>query len=443
MSFTVYKSSAGSGKTFTLVKEYLKITLNQPNKFRNILAITFTNKAANEMKERIITNLKDISSATPDQNSPAIKFLLPELVKETGLSPETITLRANKVLELILHNYADFSICTIDSFVHRIIRTFAHDLNLPINFEVELDTNILIEQTIDFLISEAGKNEKLTKALIKFTETKAEDEKSWHIEKDLKDFAETLMKEDGQIYLEKLRQLNLQDFFNIIKKVNEFIKSTEQTLVKQAQNATSIIKGTNLPNTAFYRGRNGIAKYFEYIADYRFDKLSPNSFVETTINENKWHGSKTDKDDKIIIDGIKDNLIEIYNNIQDILAENYDEYNLFLMLKRKLYPMAVLSEIEKVLVKIKSENNIVHISEFNKRIADIVLNEPVPFIYERLGERYNHFLLDEFQDTSVLQWQNLLPLLDNSLAEGNFNMIVGDGKQAIYRWRSGEVEQFD
>ncbi len=115
---------------------------------------------------------------------------------------------------------------------------------------------------------------------------------------------------------------------------------------------------------------------------------------------------------------------------------------LFSLINKNIYSLAVLNEIEKLLTEYKTQNNILHISEFNKMISKIVLNEPIPFIYERLGERYNNYLIDEFQDTSVMQFQNLLPLIDNSLANGHFTMLVGDGKQAIYRWRGGEVEQF-
>ncbi|MCD4746178.1 MAG: UvrD-helicase domain-containing protein, partial [Bacteroidales bacterium] len=439
MSLYVYKSSAGSGKTFTLVKEYLKIVLSEPDKFRNILAITFTNKAANEMKERIISYLEELSINNSDSNT--IKYLLPDLIKETGLEHIIISQRAEKVLELILHNYSDFAISTIDSFVHKIIRTFARDLHIPLNFEVELDTDDLISKSTDLLISNVGNDEKLTKTLIRFIETKTDNEQSWHIENDIQQFAKSLLNEDGYIYIEKLRKLSLDDFSGINRKINEVIKKFENNLKDIAISANNLIKEKNIPHSAFYQGRSGINKYFEYIVNNRFDKLEPNSHVNKTIEEDKWYGGKADYTEKQAIDSIKTNLIECFHNIQDILAEHYEQYIVFKLLNRNIYPIAVLNEIEKVINEIKAQNNIVHISEFNKKIADIVLNEPVPFIYERLGEKYKYFLIDEFQDTSVLQWQNLLPLIDNSLAENNFNMIVGDGKQAIYRWRNGEVEQ--
>jgi len=442
MNFTVYKSSAGSGKTYTLVREYLKLVLTEPYKFRHILAITFTNKAANEMKQRIINSLKEISDFNLFPDSKAVIFMLPELEKETGLDRNSISENAGKVLELILHDYSDFAICTIDSFVHRIIRSFAFDLHLPLNFEVEVDTDDLITKIIDILISNVGTDEKLTRMLINFTQSKTDDEKSWHIENDLTEIAKILTKEDGQIHIEKLKKLNLDDFSQINRQVNTIIRRFENTMTDYAKDADNLIKSKEIPHQAFFQGRSGISKYFEYLVNKRFDKVLPNSYVIKTIEEDKWYSGKVKTSEKAAIDEIKADIRLAYEKITEYVDKHYPKYVILNEIRKNLYPVAVLNEIEKVMDDYKSENNIVLISEFNKRIADIVLNEPVPFIYERLGEKYKHFLIDEFQDTSVLQWLNLLPLIDNSLSEGNFNMVVGDGKQAIYRWRSGEVEQF-
>ncbi len=178
MSFTVYKSSAGSGKTFTLVKEYLNIVLPAPEKFRHILAITFTNKAANEMKERIILSLKEIAGMKDNPHAKAVKYIVPKLSEFSGLSPQTLAVNAEKVLNSVLHDYSDFAICTIDSFVHRVIRSFAFDLHLPLNFDVEMDTDELISKVVDILISRVGTDEDLTRTLVDFTRSKTDDEKS-------------------------------------------------------------------------------------------------------------------------------------------------------------------------------------------------------------------------------------------------------------------------
>jgi ATP-dependent helicase/nuclease subunit A len=172
------------------------------------------------------------------------------------------------------------------------------------------------------------------------------------------------------------------------------------------------------------------------------DSLGSDTFASKTVVEDKWTSGKATPDDRRKIDGIKQRLTEIYMQIRQEKDLHQKKYLFLRLLTKTIYPLAVLSEIEQTLSGFKKQNNIVHISEFNRRIAEIVLNEPVPFIYERLGEKYNHVLIDEFQDTSKLQWSNLLPLIENSLASGYFNLVVGDGKQAIYRWRNGDVDQF-
>lgn len=442
-NFTVYKSSAGSGKTFTLVKQYLHIVLLNPIKFRNILAITFTNKAANEMKERIIGSLREIADKDSFPESVSVKYMLPDLAGTTGLSTNQLSENAKKALQLILHNYNEFAVSTIDSFVHKVIRSFAFDLHIPLNFEVEINVHELIVKIVDLLISRVGTNAQLTKTLINFTKSKADDDKSWNIEQDLIDTAKLILNEDGQKHIDKLKQLDLKDFALINIQINELIIKFEKTVSGVAHKAVDLIRSKGIENSSFYQGRSGISVYFQKLSDRNFTSIHPNSYVTKTIEEDKWYAGKASHTDQAAIEKIKAELIDYYQQIQVYIQDHYPDYIIFSEIRKNIYPLAVLNEIEKLLDEYKSENDLVLISEFNKRISEVVLNEPVPFIYERIGEKYKHFLVDEFQDTSILQWQNLLPLIDNSLAEGNFNMVVGDGKQAIYRWRNGEVEQFD
>ncbi|MFL5765550.1 MAG: UvrD-helicase domain-containing protein [Bacteroidia bacterium] len=451
-NFNVYKSSAGSGKTFTLVKEYLALALNDPGDspkaYRHILAVTFTNKAAAEMKERIIRSLKELAEDDYSKLSSGANTLLGilkehrQLNAKGDLTDEIIRKRSKNVLTAILHNYSDFAIGTIDSFVHRVVRTFAFDLGIPMSFEIEMDDEKLLEQAIDLLIAKVGSDEKLTRALVEFTESKTDDEKSWHIENDLKIFAKNLLNEEGAVSLLRLKALSLDDFFAIKDVLYREIKKFETAVMEEAGKAVQVIKNSGLSNKDFYYGDKGIAAYFEKLANGRIDAIAPNTYVQAAAGEDKWYAGKITDRSKSAIDGIKNELLEHFMNLQVIRDKDHADYILFSLINKNIYSLAVLNEIEKLLNEYKSQNNILHISEFNKMIARIVLNEPVPFIYERLGERYNNYLIDEFQDTSVLQFQNLLPLIDNSLASGFFTMLVGDGKQAIYRWRGGEVEQF-
>ena len=222
MSFTVYKSSAGSGKTFTLVKEYLKLILEDPENFRHILAITFTNKAANEMRERVLGNLHELSLPAGQRRKAAADLMI-RLTAELNRPESEIAMQAGEVLRLILHDYSDFSIGTIDSFSHRIIRSFAHDFGLPINFNVELDSDELLSTAVDLLIDKVGEDASLTELLVQFLETRMEDEKDWNIERIFIDFARVLLDEEGSQNLEKLKDLTISDFKGIATSIKQRI----------------------------------------------------------------------------------------------------------------------------------------------------------------------------------------------------------------------------
>ncbi|MEI6764835.1 MAG: UvrD-helicase domain-containing protein [Bacteroidota bacterium] len=440
MNFRVYKSSAGSGKTFTLVLEYLALVIKMPQEYRSILAVTFTNKAANEMKDRILKRLKELASGSESSD---VAVILPRLIQQTGLNEAEIRKNAAEVLTFILHRYSDFAVCTIDSFTHRIIRSFAHDLHLPQNFDVEMNPEKLIAEAVDMLISKAGIEDALTKALVEFTEIKAQEEKNWNIENDLAVFAKALLDEDTQQYISRLKHMRVADFIKIKNKIAVLRKTFEKNISTQGEAGLKLVSDAGLSAEYFYRGKTGIVKYFEYLRDCRSDKLEPNSYVYETIEEDKWYSAKAGNTEKAAIDGIKDGIRAVYTAARTLIDAGLDNYIVYSEINRNIFPLAVLNETALLLDSIKEENNIIFISEFNQRISDVVLKEPVPFIYERAGERFKNFLLDEFQDTSVMQWQNLLPLIDNSLSNGQFNLVVGDGKQAIYRWRNGEVEQFE
>ncbi|MCX6182170.1 MAG: UvrD-helicase domain-containing protein [Bacteroidetes bacterium] len=439
--FLVYRSSAGSGKTFTLVKEYLSIVLKEesPYSFRYILAVTFTNKAANEMKERVLSSLN--AFANNEILSSGEKTMMSILQHELFVGEEFIREKSKNVITAILHNYGDFNITTIDKFMLRVVRAFAHELKLPVNFEVELDEESLISRAVDGLIAKVGEDPELTAALLKYSKFQAEEEKSWNIEKELKEVAPQLLKEQGYRHIQKLRNFDLAHFVELNKEYSEKIKVYENKLKNLATKALQLIHQQGLNGEEFYKGKNGLYSVFKKASTNSFDKLKNNASF-AAVQEDKWYAGKTSKEDSAKIDAIKLDLKKIVDEISTIVSEEQKDYELNLLISQNLYAVALLNEIEKIIENLRAENNSVHISEFNKRILDIVLTQPIPFVYERIGEKYKHYLIDEFQDTSVLQWQNLLPLIDNALASGNKNLVVGDAKQAIYRWRGGDVEQF-
>jgi len=438
--FSVYKSSAGSGKTYTLVREYIALALQSPAYFRHILAITFTNKAANEMKQRIVQGLVQLADPVNNADGPVVKFMLPDLAKITGYPAADIATRAQSVLTRILHEYDDFSVRTIDSFVSRIIRTFAHDLHLPVDFEIEMDRNLMLDEAADQLISKAGIDDDLTRLLIDFTEARTDDEKSWQIESDIKKTAGFLFSEGNQHFISKLHEIPAARILEIATELRSACRSFEEHIVLPAQSARKLILDHGIDNASFARGTSGIGGYFFKLAAGIID--SPNSYVITTIKDNKWVAAKADPAQAAAINSVKDRLAEFYHQVEAAMEKGFARFTLLGMIEKNIFQMGLLSAMEKEISTISREKRVLHISEFNKRITDIILQEPVPFIYERIGEKYHNYLVDEFQDTSELQWKNLLPLIGDSLAYGRYNLVVGDGKQAIYRFRNGQVEQF-
>lgn len=440
-NFIVYKSSAGSGKTFTLVKEYLKIALadkhNLSKAYKGILAITFTNKAASEMKWRIIKALKEISSKSNEMLSALIS-------SELKISPAELKARAEVVLTDILHNYSDFSIGTIDSFTHRIIRTFALDLKLPINFQIETDSDSVFKKVISTLINNLGKDKLITDYLVQFSLAQIEDNKNWDPEQTLMDFIKEINKEGVSDLVNQLSKYSISDFEVIKKQLKSITKEYDGFLKTQGEKALKLIHEKQLTANAFASGGAGIYNFFVKLATLKSTSESDlfGANVIKTLEHDKWHGGKATIDEKSAIDSIKLDLDKIAKDVLQYLLENEQRYNAFSLIYKNIYAMGLVNELAKLTNDYKADENILFISEFNERISEVVNNEPTPFIFERLGDKYKHFLLDEFQDTSGMQWQNMLPLIDNSLGNGNLNLIVGDGKQSIYRWRNADVEQF-
>ncbi len=441
MSLTVYKSSAGSGKTFTLVKEYIKLVIDKPDNYKHILAITFTNKAANEMKSRILLYLAGLAG---DEKSKVPDVLANEVMASLSIDKTTLKSRAAIALAKILHGYSNFAVSTIDSFVNKLVRNFARELKLPLNFDLELDEGKLIGKSIELLLNKVGTDASLTQTLVQFVAEKMQDEKSWDIERELRNFTKILLKESSVSVIDELKTLDAAAYIKISHQLASQIKTLETEMSKPGLEAMRQIEAHQLLAEAFAYGKSGIYSFFNRVAALDFSKAKANSNknIDKMLETGKWISGKCEAPAAMAIERMQGNLEALYLQITANSEIKLPKFFLFKLIHQNIYPMAVLGEIEKVMEEFRENENIVHISEFNKRIAAIISSEPVPFIYERLGEKYHHFLLDEFQDTSVLQWQNLLPLIENSLAGNHFNMIVGDGKQAIYRWRSGEVEQF-
>ncbi|MDO6761124.1 UvrD-helicase domain-containing protein [Tamlana sp. 2_MG-2023] len=434
--FTIYNASAGSGKTYTLVKEYLKILFEAPYKdqFKRILAITFTNKAVAEMKERIIETLKRF--ANPEVLTSNDSMFL-SICEELKIEPEDLHKKSEALLNNIIHNYAAFDISTIDGFTHKLIRTFAHDLKLPLNFEVELDQDALLYEAVDSLITKAGTDAELTKILVDFALEKADDDKSWDVSFDFNKIAKLLTNENDIPFIEKLKDKSLEDFKLLKTQLKKEISTSENKISNLAQQVLDLIENSGLETSNFTRST--LPNHFKKAKALNFDRLYDNK-LEENITERKGIYTKT-LDDKLkdLIDSI---LPELELKYKAIKAKVF-HLKFLKAFYRNITPLSVLNAINTELTELKEAQNKMLISEFNAIISTEIKEQPTPFIYERIGEKFKHYFIDEFQDTSVMQWENLIPLLGNSLSTlGGTTMLVGDAKQAIYRWRGGKAEQF-
>lgn len=436
-AFSLYDASAGSGKTYTLTKEYLKILFKSPSDdaYKRILAITFTNKAVEEMKSRIVDSLYEFSK---ENTSSKAMGLLQDVVVETGLSVATIKEKSKAIIKNIIHNYAAFGISTIDKFTHKVIRAFAQDLNLPVNFEVALDTDSLLQEAVDLVISKVGEEEKLTALLIEFTRDKADEDKNWDITKELVEVSKMLTNENNADEISQFHEKTFEDFSEIKTVLKGKIKSFENECKSISQAKLDFINANCAPKS-FYSSY--VPKFLEKIISGKFEK---NITVLKYLEEPEKRYSKgVPQSDKDFIDANALDFLEVINQINHSVNK-IAFYNAFL---QNINPLSLLNTINIEFKKIQEEQNILSISDFNKIIFNEIQNQPAPFIYERLGEKYKHFFIDEFQDTSIMQWKNLIPLIDNSLSseengvQGSL-MLVGDPKQSIYRWRGGKAEQF-
>ncbi|WP_346859864.1 UvrD-helicase domain-containing protein [uncultured Draconibacterium sp.] len=438
---TVYKASAGSGKTFQLVVEYLKLILENPFNYKHILAVTFTNKATNEMKSRILETLFQLANNAESDYVAALQ-------KGNNLSEQFIRQRAKQVLKNILHDYNRFSINTIDSFTQKVIKSFNRELGISPNFTVELDSDIILQEAVDRMFSKISDDANLLKWLREYSKEKIENNRSQRIDDDIKNLGRELFKESFQVFFPEegdsvYNRTNLKEFGKELR----LIKSDfESTLKKQGREAVSLMEGAGLLPADFSGGATRSIGVF-------FVKLSngvlPN-FTQTILQHaedvEKW-SSKTSKKRAEILQlaqlQLQPKLIEIISYFN----QNWERYNTTLAVLSQFRMLGILTDLKEEIQLLLKEKGILQMSDSNLLLSKIIGESESPFVYEKIGNFYKHFMLDEFQDTSGLQWKNFKPLLVNSLAEGHENLIVGDVKQSIYRWRNSDwnilAEQLD
>ncbi len=428
--FKIYNASAGAGKTYTLVKEFISILLQHENVyyFEHILAITFTNKAANEMKERIIEQLEELA----DIDAKSDDYLL-SLAEELSLKPKDIQEKAKRILIAILHNYSKFSISTIDKFNLRLMKSFAQDLGLSMNFDVEMNTQEVIEESVDLLYSKIGENEALTKTIVGIAMDNMDDDKSWDIRKALTSETVTITNDRHLQELDRLRKVSLEDFSAYRKTLFQEVRILKSGYEIIAEEFFELMKLHGLSSDDLPGKSRSIASFFLKLKNNKDNAI----IFPTDSNQKDMDGVFLDKVKNPSAEQIFPQIKELYNKV--MLINN--RLILLSSIQKNISSITLINEVEKSLDTLKKESNTLLINEFNTIISKNLQEQPAHFIYERIGSRYHHYFIDEFQDTSTLQWNNLQPLIENARSQTDTIMLVGDAKQSIYRWRGGNPAQ--
>lgn len=427
---TIYRSSAGSGKTYTLVKEYLKLALISPNSFNQILAITFTNKATDEMKSRIVKTLVEFTIGKSE-------LLKKELLTITSLDEAVFTANAQNLLTKILHNYSDFAVCTIDSFFSRVIRSLSKEMGLPLKFDTEINTDSVISEISNRLLLDAGKNMQLTQWLEDFMISRMNEGHGWNIDSKIHHIAKELFKEDFRASHRPDENIT-KDFVNELRSIkNNF----ESTMKSYGNDFLKIIHENNLAVNDFSQKDKGVAGYMQKITrKIKVEKYEPNSYVLKAFNDpEKWIAKASPRKDEIL-SLVENKLRYILEDAINYYHKNFEFYISAHEVFNQVYIAGIVNKLDEKLREYRDENDLLLISDTNLLLKDFISGEDAPFIYEKTGNRYRHFMIDEFQDTSAFQWSNMLPLIENSLAAGSSAMMVGDAKQSIYRWRGGKMQ---
>jgi ATP-dependent helicase/nuclease subunit A len=436
--FTIYRSSAGSGKTRTLAKEYLTLALaHRASYFRHILAVTFTNKSTQEMKDRILLYLNKFSKGEFDS-------LAHELMQELKLDSTTFQMRCQDLQRVILHHYSQFSISTIDAFFQRVIRSFTRESGLMGDYRLEVDIDLVLEEVVDSLMDELGINMELSDWVIDFTKENLENDKSWDIRTNLKEFAYQIFTEEFKVIEDDLlKSTEHPEFFKGLRKklqnekyafINFVSGKAQQALlvIQEHQLEVSDFKYNGGPGYSFFKKLEKISKVVEF--------KEPGVTITRDLQDIKnWPKSKSPKS-SIIMAIAETTLLPLLSEILDYRERYYQRALSAEAVLEKFYSFGLVADISRKLNEYRFQNNVMLLADAPKFLNKVIDDSDTPFIYEKVGTVYRNYLIDEFQDTSGYQWKNFLPLLTNSLDQGYRNVVVGDVKQAIYRWRGGNLE---
>ena len=428
----VYKASAGSGKTFRLAIEYMKLALTSEANYRHILAVTFTNKATAEMKSRIIGELYRLAQGRESA-------YLDVLCRELHWHPMQVQRQAQLVLKRILHDYSRFSISTIDSFFQRVIKAFNRELGINAAYNVELDEKSILEEAADRLIQSVDGDPKLLDWLESFASDKIREGKGWNLKRDIirlgnEIYNETFKSLNNELY----EKLNDRSFLkNYRAKLSKMIALYETQMKALGQEGLNVMAAEGLSVDDFKGKGRGPATVFQKLKELKAD--FSNTVLAAAEDSSAWVAASVKEPWKSQMTAVAENkLMPKLRQAVRLVETESRNYVTAKLIVSQLYTLGILVDLRKAVKDLCREKGVILISDSGHLLKDVIADSETPFVYEKTGSVYSHFMIDEFQDTSGLQWNNFRPLIGNSLAEDNLGLVVGDVKQAIYRWRSGD-----
>jgi len=434
-NLVVYKASAGSGKTFTLAVKYISQLIKNAAAYKSILAVTFTNKATAEMKERILSRLFGI--AHNDKNS---KAYLKEVCRETKYSEDEVRSRAQMALKLMIHDYSHFHVETIDSFFQSIMRNLTRELNLTPNIEISLDNQQILSDAVDEMIEKQTDKSPELSWIMEFIEEKIAKNNRWNPERDIKKFGLNLFNEvylkNGETLRDKMKNPLFIASFN--KKINKIRAEKQKVFVDLRNKFNHIIEENSINPLEDISNGNDVISYFNKLTDNKFDEAEPGKRLNDKMNDaEKWYKKTSRKHDEVV-SLAQNTLIPLLEEAEEKRkTDGKDIFSCDLTLQQ-IYKVGLLNAIDKEVMKLNNEHNRFLLSNTSDLLHRIIGDSDTSFIFEKVGTVIRNVMIDEFQDTSQLQWENFKLLLLECLSKGEQSLLVGDVKQSIYRWRNSD-----
>ena len=440
-ALTIYKASAGSGKTFTLSVEYIKLLIKDPQSYRSTLAVTFTNKATEEMKLRILSQLYGIWKLLPDSKS-----YIDKIKEDLDVTEEYMSERAGIALHNIVHNYSYFRIETIDSFFQSVLRNLARELDLTANLRIELNDYQIERNAVDELIYSLDENSELLTWIMEYIRENMDDDKDWNVIGNIKRFGENIFREYYKTNSKKLNERLLEEGFfkQYTTKLRQMRNEAEVEMQNEAAQFFDALNHNGIEIDDLNNGKNGPAGYFIKIKKGIYNNTIVTKRLQKVLDEgseSSWVKQKSSKETQDIVRELANStLTPLVHHAEDVRQKNWYIYGSAVLTLRHLNQLRLLNSIENKVRMMNVEQNRFLLSDTHTLLHSLIRDTDSPFIFEKIGNYLENIMIDEFQDTSTVQWQNFKVLLEECMSHGEQqgNLIVGDVKQSIYRWRSGD-----